>query len=182
VDPALVAAIQQQLDLHFLPVWGHSAELYVAQSAGDIAQFDYSCTVCNESDIPGDGGYHDVDSSGRPFAKVFPDTLARADMDFSVALSHEILEMVADPWGNSTVVYDCGDGTGAVYKLEVCDPVQSSTYLIDGVRVSNFVTPQYFRQGGQAPYDYLGILQWPFSIAPSGRQMMMLVGQLGAWS
>ncbi len=182
VDPLVVAAIQRQLDEHFLPVWNLSSELYVGQSAGDIQECGYSCVVTDESDVPGDGGYHDVGADGRPFAKVFPDTIARAGLEFSVALSHEILEMVADPWGNARVLYDCKNGSGALYKMEVCDPVQTNTYSIDGVRVSNFVTPQYFRQDGQAPFDYLGILQWPFSIAPYGRQMTMLVGQLGSWT
>src|SRR6266481_9126817 len=97
LDPLVVAAIQKQLDQHFLPAWGHSAELYIAQSAGEIQEWDYSCSIADETDVAGAGGYHDVGTNGRPFAKVFPDSIARSGVEFSVALSHEILEMVADP-------------------------------------------------------------------------------------
>jgi hypothetical protein len=178
IDPLVIAAIQKQLDQHFRPVWGHSAELVV----GDIGEMDYSCLVGDETDVPGEAGYHGIGPNGRPLAKLFADTLARGGLELSVALSHEILEMVADPWGNARVLYDSGNGSGALYAMEVCDPVQTNQYLIDGVAVSDFVTPQYFRQNGPPPYDYLGILQWPFCIAPYGRQVMMLVGQLGVWT
>ena len=41
---------------------------------------------------------------------------------------------------------------------EVCDPVQSETYLIDGITVSNFVLPHYYNSMGESGgrNDFLG--------------------------
>ena len=50
--------------------------------------------------------------------------------------------MLADPWINW-----CAQGTdGKIYALEVCDAVESDKlgYEIDGVMVSDFITPAWF--------------------------------------
>ena len=66
------------------------------------------------------------------------------DWSVSSTLSHEVLEMFIDPncnlWAN--------DGQGSVYSFEVCDPVEAPTYPVNGVSVSNFVTPAWFRPAG----------------------------------
>jgi len=180
IDQFIIDAIQRQLNEHILPVWRVTADLYLS-APDDGSSPDYTCQIFDETDIPGNMGYHGVDDSGCPFAKVFPATIARAGLELSTMLSHEIVEMIVDPWGNRSVLYDCGDSTGALYAMEVCDPVQGNTYQIDGVTVSDFVTPQYFQRSAKAPFDFLGILQAPFTPAPSGSQKLMLVGQLGTW-
>jgi hypothetical protein len=84
----------------------------------------------------------------------------------SSVLSHEVLEMFVDPncnlWGSND--------HGRVYSLEVCDPVKAPTYDVNGVSVSNFMTPAWFDP--QAPtasqFDKLGKLSAPFSISPGG--------------
>jgi hypothetical protein len=81
-------------------------------------------------------------------------------------LSHEVLEMFVDPncnlWGSN--------GQGRVYSLEVCDPVEAPTYEVNGVSVSNFVTPAWFDP--QAPktaqFDRLAKVPGPFGILPGG--------------
>jgi hypothetical protein len=50
--------------------------------------------------------------------------------------------MLADPWINW-----CAQGSdGKIYALEVCDAVESDRlgYEIDGVMVSDFITPSWF--------------------------------------
>jgi hypothetical protein len=71
------------------------------------------------------------------------------------------MEMVCDPSGSRTMpgpslkdAYDealgegpgqVGEGQGTVdYLVEVCDPCEQLTYEIDGVVVSDFVTPSYY--------------------------------------
>jgi hypothetical protein len=88
------------------------------------------------------------------------------DWSVSSTLSHEVLEMFIDPncnmWAN--------DGQGSVYSLEVCDPVEAPIYTINGVAVSNFVTPAWFDP--QAPtgaqFDKMHQLTAGFSILPGG--------------
>lgn len=81
-------------------------------------------------------------------------------------VSHEVCEMVVNPnvsgWSDS--------GKGWLVATEVCDPVQSDYYLIDGVPVSNFVTPDFFSpvvsRGDR--FDHMGVLTKPFEIAKGG--------------
>ena len=62
------------------------------------------------------------------------------DWSVSSVMSHEVLEMYIDPncnlWAN--------DGKGSAYSFEVCDPVEAPSYTVNGVSVSNFVTPSWF--------------------------------------
>ncbi len=74
------------------------------------------------------------------------ESLRKLDLDngssWTATLSHELLEMLADPWINW-----CATGNDSkIYALEVCDAVEADDlgYDIDGVRVSDFVTPAWF--------------------------------------
>ena len=63
------------------------------------------------------------------------------------------------------------DGHGKAYSFEVCDPVEAPTYEVNGVSVSNFVTPAWFdplSEHATAQYDKLGKLHAPFSILKGG--------------
>ena len=54
------------------------------------------------------------------------------------------------------------------FDLEVCDPTQGDSYLIDDVRVSNFVTPTYFgKAGGPAATNFLKLKLKPKEL-PTG--------------
>ncbi len=77
-----------------------------------------------------------------PLGKIF----AKLDLDsgssWTATLSHELLEMLADPWINW-----CAVGSDSkIYALEVCDAVEADNlgYFIDNVLVSDFVTPAWF--------------------------------------
>ncbi|HZE04809.1 MAG TPA: hypothetical protein VE127_06285 [Solirubrobacteraceae bacterium] len=45
---------------------------------------------------------------------------------WSIALDHEIIETLGDPWDNG---------------VELCDPVEGETYVWHGVYLSNFIKP-----------------------------------------
>ncbi len=145
VTKQMVAAIQTQLDRDVLPAWGLTAILDLHHER----RYDYAVLL---TDAP--NGRHYVDASGRPTAEV-----AWWSTDLSVVLSHEILEMVVNPYLDRTAYFAYPNGLGFVFNWEICDPVQGSTYSIDGVRVSDFVYPSYFRQTyGRTPFDHLGLL------------------------
>ncbi|MFA7264843.1 MAG: hypothetical protein WC054_00785 [Candidatus Nanopelagicales bacterium] len=87
-------------------------------------------------------------------------------LSVSTIVSHEVCEMLVNPscsgWSDS--------GKGWLVATEVCDPVQSDFYTIDGVSVSNFVLPDFFSpvvsRGDK--FDYMGKLRKPFQIAKGG--------------
>jgi len=86
--------------------------------------------------------------------------------DWTTTLSHEILEMIANPHVNLRVHAPHPDPqersrNKRVYvHREVCDPVQDDKdgYEVDGVRMANFVLPLYFLEAGHETerVDFLG--------------------------
>jgi hypothetical protein len=114
--------------------------------------------VNNHSPDPSMGGYHDIQPNGLPFSRVYAGDAAREGHDMLVDLTHELAEMIVDPFINRT--WD--DGAGKVYLIEVGDPVESDGIAIDvdGHKCSNFVFPAYYSRSG-GPYDYGRVLLKP---------------------
>ena len=69
------------------------------------------------------------------------------------------------------VVATGSHGGATAAPMTVCDPVEAPTYPINGVSVSNFVTPAWFdpmSDHATAQYDKLGKLHAPFGILKGG--------------
>lgn len=153
---AYLAAQQAQLDKDFSPAWGGSAT-FVAEGGWPIYLED-------TSDVAGALGYHDVDASGVPYARVFVKTSARAGISWQSVASHEVLEMLADANATTTVV----GPDGCNWYREVGDPCEDLSYFVNSVELSDFVFPSWFDPNGQRPFDKLGGLSAPFTVTPGG--------------
>lgn len=128
------------------------------------------------SDTAGALAYHSTDPLGRPFSRVFVDTiLANGGTMFgpggvSVAASHEAVEQSVDP--SCTLVATAPDGK--VWCLEAADPNESDSYAPAGtnIYVSDFVGPAFFGITTPVPVnpnlDHMGIAAAPFTISPGG--------------
>jgi len=79
-----------------------------------------------------------------------------------VTLSHEALELIADPEANILVMGRHPDPSqknrSVFHWYEMCDAVQAQAYEIDDVEVSNFVLPLYFTESEEfiGRNDFLG--------------------------
>jgi hypothetical protein len=94
-------------------------------------------------------GEHGVDRHG-PVALVSV-TAARAyGFPLSLAVSHELNEMMVDPYGN----FVTNDG----YVVEVVDPVADVYGMMKGAAVSDFVTPSWYSWGSSGPWDMGSVL------------------------
>jgi len=87
----------------------------------------------------------------------------------SSVVAHEAAEMLVDP--QAVLWSPMPDGRQTC--TEVCDWVQDTSYpqsLPDNSRidVSNFILPAGFLADGKAPFDFLGVLAKPFTMAPGG--------------
>ena len=140
----------------------------------------YLPIVLSDKSLPrGHHGFH-LSADGRPFALVF------RGKRWSVTASHELMEMILDPSGTLTVsapslADECAANgvkppgytkQGMVeYLVEPCDPVEEvDPYTIDGVEVSDFVTPAYydsFRASG-VRYSFLGSVTQPLEVCDGG--------------
>ena len=122
--------------------------------------------LVDEQTLPGALGYHDLNSRAIPVGFVF---VLDTD-DWTVTLSHEALELIIDPTVNIFVPGpDPRDINNLVlHTYEVCDAVERTTYSIDGVVVSNFVTSAYFTISDEpgTRNDFLGVGVPSFGVTP----------------
>lgn len=179
----VVHAIQRQVHEDFNPLWGMDATLRVVDVPRELKpdpELNLSDFVLYVGELDDDPakienalGYHSLNESGVPFGFVFVDIAAQIKEAWSTTLSHEVLEAIADPDVNLSVIAPHPDDSSkAVLRdYEVCDPVQADSYKIDGVAVSNFVTPLYFarlpnRVTTRTDYMQTGVKR--FGVRPGG--------------
>lgn len=180
----ILPAMQKQLDRDFYPAWQkHVPE--VKLSFVPWAKFHmldpqaWAIFVNRHSKDDSMLGYHSSED-GRVYGRVYVGDIVRMQLDWTVTLSHEILELIADP--SAEKVFRMADGRYAA--VEVCDAVEADAqaYLIDGVAVSNFVYPAYFSnliRGGK--YDHRGWLHAACpELTPGG--YMPIRDHAGNWS
>ena len=178
VTQATVDALQRQINEHLLPIWNRSASLRIIGHRSDLVDGEICAEILDTTDYPGLNGYHLCEQGGQPSIRVFARTAVEHDMDPTMVISHEIIETLVNPLANAYVLRQLGSGKGLLYAMEACDPVQRTCYYIDGVSVSDFVTPTYFLAGGRGPFDYMGALSAPFSPASDGNQRLVWVNGL----
>lgn len=161
----LVQALQEWSDKHFGPAWGRECVLCGTVDHPGVA--DCTLIFADDSDQAGALGYHD-DPAGSPRGFVFVRDAQRSGRHVATVASHELGELLADPWCNLLVPTP----RGRLVALEVCDPVQASTFDVQGLPMSNFVLPSWFGEG-PAPYDYLRTLASPFQIGHGGYAIVL---------
>src|ERR1043165_7657635 len=167
-----VDALQIQINRDFGPIWeaGLTTKLnFISKASGKKGGSTTRwLTFLDNSDVAGALGYHDLTSSGRPLGKVFVKTNMDDGASWTVAASHELLEMTADPEINWSAQ---NPKDGKFYALEVGDPVEADNYgyEINGIKVSNFVYPAYFdayKKGRKL--DFMGQVLLPYQLLPGG--------------
>lgn len=156
----VVRAVNRQLEEDFFPYWHIRGQLRLDPEAGtpgdqrqrhDALRGDgilYLMTSPEQTNLL---GFHERHLDGIPFGFVFTEVSAALGEDWSVTLSHEAIELIADPDVNLLCRGPHPDpkqnGRVVFHWFELCDAVQSESYEIDGVRVSNFVLPAYYTSG-----------------------------------
>lgn len=157
-------ALQAQVSRDFAPAWGIEATLLHVPTGAAPPAGAWQLVCLDTTDQAGDLGYHELTSAGLPLGKAFIATDRTYGLEPSVTVSHELLEMLADPFVYLSALVRA-DGTPVLVSHEVCDPVEDDqyAYAVAGVKVSDFVLPSYFAQSA-GPWDHRGVLKAP---APS---------------
>lgn len=189
----VAAALQAQVVSDFGPVWGIAAVVSAFATLEDLPP-GYLPLVVTTNDLPRHRrGFH-LMMGGLPFGIVRYDD---KDGGWTVAASHELLEMLCDPFAQRTALGPslsdnkndqltaAGKGGDRViegdtnpyvpqgfvnYLVEVCDPCEESTYEINGVTVSDFVTPSYYdtRGSSSGPYSFRGGIKSQLGVLEGG--------------
>jgi hypothetical protein len=163
-----IRAINRQIAEDFEPYWSMGGTLRLEGRSQDKPsktslvdmRGDAVLYLWDSVDVEDALGYHDRHYRGVPYGFVFTELARQLEEKWSVTLSHEALEMIADPEVNLLVQGPHpSDPRRAVFHwYEMCDAVQAEIYDIDGIEVSNFVLPLYFTGGDEkgGRNDFLG--------------------------
>lgn len=169
---------QRAIDEDFAPAWNADAQLVLDPDGPQ--EGEWYIEVADNSDAYGALAYHGV-MEPAPYARVFVRTAIIEGYNWEVSFTHELWEMLADPYINRSVE----TGFGRFHRLEVADPVEADTYAYwrpspSGVPVaiSDFVLEAWFRPNVPGPYDFAGHLSDPLQILPGG---YIEVWQDGEW-
>jgi hypothetical protein len=129
--------------------------------------------ILDNSDLATALGYHDLTNEGLPLGKVFAGSDIRMGYQWTVTASHELLEMLVDPYISLAAFIQPDANTSTLYAYEVADACESDDrgYNIDGVLVSDFVFPTWFqtsRAPGSVQFDFCKHIQAPLQLLPGG--------------
>lgn len=163
----VAAALQRQATRDFGPMWGVPATVDSFPRLEDVPVGYWPMIVETDIDTPGAAGVHE-DKDGQPFALI-----AMSD-SWSLTASHEMLEMLADPFGKRVIPGKSPKrGQGRVeFLVEVCDPCEGDqfAYTVNDILVSDFYTPRFFdpRHVSGVRYSFNGAITRPREILPGG--------------
>jgi hypothetical protein len=171
------AALQKQASRDFAPIWNVSATVDSFEQLSDVPLGYWPVIVRDDVVTKWEAAGIHLDQSGQPFA------LVQASSDWSLTASHEVLEMLADPFGERLVAGNLpAQAKGKSPKkappqrveflVEVCDPSEADafSYTVNDVQVSDFYTPAFFDPvgSGSVRYSFTGALTGPRQILKGG--------------
>jgi len=188
-----IHAVAQVLVRDFEPAWGVVVtSLHLMAKDELLAPGAYELVIANDSDQIGALGYHELSAIRGPIGFVFAKTSMADGSSWTVTASHELWEMLADPWINDVVEIDHTDGTTEFRPKEVSDACENDEYAIkvrlaDGglpVLISDFVLPEYFRPTGppEPKYDVQGLIKNPLELLPGGYTLSLIAGSGTGWT
>lgn len=172
-----IEAVQIQLDRDFRKYWHRDPLLVYVSGITPIPDSAWRVYLhISDTTVPGALGYHSI-LNRTPYASIPMDVNIEGGYDWVITLSHEVLEMVADP----TVIRvfsmyirdpDTKKLIHVKMEVEVCDPIEDNSYTIrihtgEDINVSDFVTPAWFRRQ-KGPVDFLHVLSKPATIGLNG--------------
>lgn len=170
---AVAAAIQKQVTRDFGPLWSVNATVDAFDKLEDVPVDYWPVIIRDDINQPGAAGYH-TDDNGQPYS------LVQADPGWELTVSHEALEMLADPFGNRTVAGSpppkspppVSKFPRVTYLVEVCDPCEADqfAYDVNGITLSDFITPHYYDPDGStgAQYSFQGNIKQPHTVLEGG--------------
>jgi hypothetical protein len=169
---AALPAVQTQVHRDFAPVWGLDASLELVEKGRRPDQGAWWITFIDYARHAGGEGNHFLTTSGLPFGRIFVQSTKKVAQAWTSALSHELLELLADPDTNVVASRGTTKKNSVWHAYEVCDPCADDSYgyKIDGVLVSDFVYPAWFEsfQKGGVQFDHRRLMTRPFQVLPLG--------------
>lgn len=179
-----IPAWEHAINVDFAKYWHTTQYKLVFLGRKDAPSGAISAVFVNKGPVKGALAYHWTERGNAPSITVYAGTGVYYGFDNSISFTHELEELAADPvtsamnQGYPADYYYIQKANGDIkiaFQLgvvgwfqEVSDPVESDYYKINGVKISDFVTPSWFNDGVGGRYDFMGLCQQPFWIRPGG--------------
>src|SRR4051795_543462 len=163
----VAAALQRQAARDFSPIWQVEATVDAFPRLEDVPVGYWPMIVRDDIGQPGAAGVH-LDKDGQPFA------LITMSDSWSLTASHEMLEMLADAFGNRVIPGRSPKrGQGRVeFLVEVCDPCEAAefAYTVNDILVSDFLTQHFYDPvaSSASRYSFSGAITKPRTILRGG--------------
>jgi hypothetical protein len=169
---AIMQVLQVQAWRDFCPAYGIEVPTLRFDAPGSLRDGEWLLSFFDTSDEAGALGYHDLSPAGTPLGKVFAKTDLMYGSLVSVTASHELLEMLADPHIDKDVPGTLNHRR-VRFAYEVGDAVEADAlgYVINGLQVSDFVLPPWFKPGKHKKgtrFSFMDHVHKPFELAPGG--------------
>jgi hypothetical protein len=167
--PAFNAAAHED----FAPSWHIDANLvFIGKAAAPVGAS--TITIVDKGPVKGALAYHEL-VNGVPDSIIYAGTSRYYGYSWSVALTHELWEQLADVPAGAGAVSTMQGSDGTIWAQEVADPVESDAdaYTRPGadgrpVLISDFVTQKWFGALTSGPYDFANHIQQPLQIDKGG--------------
>ena len=170
----VAAALQKQVTRDFAPIWEVSATVDSFAKLEDVPLGYWPIMVRDDVTTNFQAAGIHLDDNGQPFS------LVQASDDWALTSSHEVLEMLADPFGERVIAgrpptqggKKATDMKRVEYLIEVCDPSEADdfSYTVNDVTVSDFYTPQFFDPvaASGVRYSFTGSIPKPRTVMRGG--------------
>jgi hypothetical protein len=167
----VVDALRVQIERDFADQWDVTAQIDVFDDRRKVPADHWPILIRKAKQVverAGRSSFHSVQEDGRPYAVI------GYEDGWSLRLSHECLDMLANPFGWGIVRGPSPKPRqGTVrFHVQVCDPCRAdeSAYYIDAVLVSDFCYPTYYEATAPAgvPHSFNRSVRQPLSVAPGG--------------
>lgn len=162
----IAAALAKQVQRDYYPIWYRPATVQAFESLTRVPVGYWPIRIVRKLDVAGAAGYH-ADHLGQPYS------LVDDDGDVPLTCSHECLEMITDPQGNRLIAGDAVIAKNVHrvrYLLEVSDPSEAFSYQVNGLNMSDFITPEFYDpvKVDGVRYSFMGVIKEPRTILKGG--------------
>jgi hypothetical protein len=161
------AAIQKQVTRDLAPIWDINATIDAISTLEQVP-LGYWPIIIGGEELPEHTLGTHLDQHNQPYA------LVKNTTGWSLAASHECLEMLVNPFGCCmTAGKSPSEHQGRVLFLtEVCNPCAGpdNAYTVNDILVSDFCMPEYFNMQPMSSmrYDFTGNIKAPCTALRGG--------------
>jgi hypothetical protein len=168
----VAAALQKQVSRDLKPVWNVDGTVEAYKSLKDVPPGYWPIIVKDNIGFTGVTGIH-LDKDGQPFALV---KYLKDDDDWTLHASSQLVDMLVDPLSNRVIAapspYPEDNNKVVDILVEIAQPIQGKErgYRIDGVLVTDFVTPEFFsaNRSSELRYSLKRSITGPLKILKEG--------------